>query len=215
MSQEEQILSLFKACKAIWIHSGDPQEPHAELTSGKCSNGYFNCSKVLQYPDLCQTLANELVKRLKTHGVEYVDWVIGLPKGGITLSYEVARIYGAIHGSLEKDPKNPKRMVWRTFDIPKGSTVLQIDDVVVTAGSLFKGRRAVEEGNKEQVNFFTHAGAVIHRPPKLPASYGEIRIVALIEKEIEVFDPENCLLCKAGSSRLRPRTHWKELTRER
>ena len=38
------------------------------------------------------------------------------------------------------------------------------------------------------------------------------QVVALVEKEIRVYKPEECPYCAVGSPRYRPKTHWAELT---
>ncbi|MBU1256074.1 hypothetical protein KKA49_00095 [Patescibacteria group bacterium] len=210
----EMILGWFDKCNAVWIHDGNSKKPHAELTSGLCSNGYFNCSEVLKYPYLNENLAQELVRKLKQNGVNKVDWTIGSPYSAITFSYEVAKAIGAVHAFTEKDPTDQKgkRMIWRRMTIPAGATILQIEELVTTSGTFKEVRRAVEEGNTEPVNFLPEIGILIHRPSKLPVDYGEQKAIALIEKEVWTVSPENCPLCKAGSLRYRPKSHWRELT---
>lgn len=207
-----KILGWFEACDAVWLHDGNPEKPHAELTSGKCSNGFFDCLRVLENPNLCEILALQLAWKLR--GIGRADWVIGSPYAAITFSHEVAKIFEAIHGFCEKDPTDPKgkRMLWRRRTIPAGSTVLQIEELITTAGTMIEVRRAVEEGNSEPVNFLPVVGALVHRPPELPVDYGDRKVTALIEKEVWAVDPSECSLCKAGSKRYRPKTHWKELT---
>jgi len=73
----EEILKWFEACQASWVHSGNPTDPHAELTSGKCSNGFFNCLKVLKFYTLSEILANQLAKKIRVLiGSAHVDVVI-------------------------------------------------------------------------------------------------------------------------------------------
>ena len=217
---EEAILHWFDVCDASWIHDGDPTKPHAELTSGKCSNGYFNCPEVLKHPNLNEILARQLVRLLIENRVKEVDWVIGSAYADITFSYEVAKAFGAIHGFTEKDPIEPKkkRMLWKRMTIPAESTVLQVEELITTSGTFKEVRRAVVEGNAEPVNFLSTVGVLVHRPPELPVDYEidgtKIKLVPLIQKEIWAVDPSECPLCKAGSKRLRPKTHWKELTRK-
>lgn len=216
LSQEE-ILRLFQVAGAAWMHDGDPGKPHAELTSGKCSNGFFNCQLVLEIPNLCEILARELARNILKvirgpwNWGEF--WVIGSPYAAITFSYEVAKRLSAVHGFAEKDPADPtgKRMVWRRRTIPRGSKVLQIEELITTSGTFREVRRAIQEGNEEPVDFYPVVGTLVHRPPKLPADYGDVKVVALVEKEVWAVDPP-CDLCKAGSRRYRPKTHWKELT---
>lgn len=102
--------------------------------------------------------------------------------------------------------------------IPETDNALQIEELTTTAHTLNEVERAVREGNKDgekkvSVNFLPYVGILVHRPPKLPVThYGNRQVIALIEKEIWAVPPDECPLCKAGSKRLRPKTHWKELT---
>lgn len=213
--EEEEIFSWFEICGAGWVRDNDPQKPHAQLTSGKCSNGYFNCPEVLKYPNLCEILAKQLVGKVKEEiNPDEIDWVIGSAYSAITFSYKIAEIMGKIHGFVEKDSSDPngKRMIWQRMKIPAGSNVLQIEELITTAGTMREVQRAIEQGNGEPVNFLPVVGTLVHRPPKLPVDYGERKIIALLEKEIWAVEPAECPLCKAGSPRYRPKTHWKELT---
>lgn len=215
MNQDE-ILKLFREHDASWVHDGDPKKPHAELTSGLCSNGYFDCSRVLCHPNVADILANRLIDLLAKNKVNFtnIDWVVGSAYAAITFSYDVARLIGAIHGFVEKDPMDPsgKRMIWRRMTIPKGARVLQIEELITTSSTFREVRRAVTEGNAEPVEFLPIVGSLVHRPPQLPADYDDINVVALVEKEVWAVKPEDCPLCKAGSKRFRPKSHWAELT---
>jgi len=213
LSQEE-ILHWFDVLDAGWAHDGDPQKPHAELTSGKCSNAFYDCLRVLRHPNLNEILARQLTQKLKADGIGEVDWVIGSPYAAITFSYEVAKALGAIHWFAEKDPTDSKgkKMVWRRMTIPKGARVLQVEELITTSGTFKEVRRAVEQGNSEPVEFLPVVGVLIHRPPKLPVDYDGTKIIAVIEKEVWAIEPNECPLCREGSKRLRPKSNWKELT---
>ena len=218
MVSEVQILLWFQECDAVWIHDGNLKSPHAELTSGLCSNAFFDVMRVLCYPNMNEIFAIQLTRKLRENGVEKVDWVVGSDHAAATFSYEVAKAFGARHDFVEKDPKDPKgkRMLWKRLTIPEGSIVLNAEELITTSSTFRKVRRAVEEGNSESINFLSTIGAVIHRPPELPVDYEidgtEIKVVSLVEKEVWAVDPSECPLCKAGSPRYRPKTHWKELT---
>lgn len=211
MVSEEEILHWFDLCDAAWVHDGDPKKPHAELTSGKCSNGFFDCLRVLRYPNLTEILARQLVTLLANR-IDKPDWVIGSAYAAITFSYEVAKAFGAMHWFVEKDPADAKKMTWARMQLPFSAKVMQIEELITTSGTMMEVRRAVEEGNTEPVKFLPVVGALVHRPPKLPADYGDREVVALVEKEIWAVDPSECSLCQAGSIRYRPKTHWAELT---
>ena len=211
----EEILSWFGICKAYWMHSGDASDPHAELTSEKCSNGFFDCLRVLRYVNLSEILANQLARKIRAAiGDQKVDWVIASPMAGITFGHDVARALGAtIFMFTEKDPNQKDKMLWKRMAIPEGETVLQIEELVTTSKTLNAVQEAVNVGNPNPVNWLPYIGVFVHRPPELPISqYGDRKVVSLIEKAIWAVDPDKCQLCKEGSVRYKPKTHWKELT---
>jgi orotate phosphoribosyltransferase len=218
MASQEEILEVFKACAASWVHDGDPSKPHAKLTSGKHSNGFFDCLRVLCYPHLAEAMAEQLVIRLSSViDCSKVGWVIGSPMAGITFAHEVARLLGpeVIAAFVEKNPDNPDEMIWRRRAIPGDAYVLQVDELVTTAKTLNAVERAVRTGNPNPVNFLPVVGMLVHRPDKLVNSYGDRGVVTVIEKKIWAVRPdkgEPCALCEAGSAALKPKTHWEELT---
>ena len=212
----EIILHWFKRADAGWTHDGNPKSPHAVLHSGKCSNGYFNCSRIFCYPNLCAILASQLVQKIS---FREIDWVVSSSYAAITFGHEVAKVLGARFGFTEKDSEDPKKQIWKRFSIPKNSNVLQIEDLITTSDTFKEVRRAVTEGNPETINFLPFVGALIHRPETLPMSYqiGKkkreiVHVEALIEKEIWTAEQKDCHLCSAGSERLSPKSHWAELT---
>lgn len=213
---EEDILRWFEICGAVWFYNGDPKKPHAQLTSGLCTNGYFDCFKALQFPNLNEILSDQLLTKLVTADPEMitlVDWVIGPSPTAIPLVYEIAKGLNVRYGSIEKDPVDSKKMLWRRSALPKLSGVLLIDDIISTFGTIKATRQAIEISNEEQeIDFLSTVGTLVYRPSKLPVDCGSIKVVALIEKEVWAIKPEDCPLCKAGSPRYKPKTHWKELT---
>lgn len=167
---------------------------------------------MLAVPEVVEVLANELVLRLGERNIGNVGWVIGSAYAAITFSYEVARQLGARHGFTEKDPANPKKMVWNRLTIPAGVPVLQCEELITTFGTVNEVRRAVQEGNKEPVDFLPEIATAFFRPEKIPDISN---IVSLITKEVKVWKPADCPLCAQGSPRLRPRAtqeNWARLT---
>lgn len=212
----EEILSWFRNENAYWIYDGEPspKKAHAELTSGLCSNGFFDCLLVLRYPNIAEILGRQLGE-ISMERIGRVDWVVSSSYAAITFGHEVAKTLGAIFMLVEKDPDDPKgkKMVWRRMTIPAEAQVLQVEELISTSGTFKEVRRAVEDGNSvKPVNFISSVEALIHRPPKLPIEYDGRRVIAVIEKEIQAFDPKECPYCAVGSPRYRPKIHWAELT---
>jgi len=103
------ILKWFDACDAYWMHDGDIKNPHAELTSGMCSNGFFDCLRILKYVNLSEILANQLARKIRDEiGKQKVDWVIASPMAGITFGHDVARALKASVFMFTKKIRNRK-----------------------------------------------------------------------------------------------------------
>ncbi len=209
---EQGILEIYQKAGAVCFfnYNGDPKAPHAELISGLCSDGYVNSSPVLADPKTVGFLALELVEKLKKRNVRDVDWVVGSAYAVITFSYEVARLLGVMHGFVEKNPENPKKMLWKRLTIPGGASVLQCEELITTLGTTLEVRRAIEEGNPEPVRFLPDIATAIYRPAKL-GNTGNIDVIALVAKEVKTWRPEDCPLCKLGSERVRPKQNWARL----
>ncbi|PJE51116.1 MAG: hypothetical protein COV29_02480 [Candidatus Yanofskybacteria bacterium CG10_big_fil_rev_8_21_14_0_10_36_16] len=212
------MLKWFDVCDAYWMHSGKIEDPHVELTSGKCSNGFFDCLRVLKYLNLSEILANQMARKIRFYMPnEKIDWVIGSPMAGITFGHDVARALGAkIFMFTEKDPSQNGKMLWKRVQIPEGETVLQIEELITTSTTLNAVKEAVDEGNYSPVNWVPFIGVLVHRPPELPVSYyGDRGVISLIEKRVWAVEASECELCANGSQRFRPKTHWAELTGKR
>lgn len=209
---EEEILEWFAIAEAGWVHSGNPEDPHAELTSGLCSTAFFDCLRLLKYPNIAEILGCQLGRKLKRASLGKVDWVVSSAYAAITFGHEVAKEIGAIFMNVEKDPSDPKqkRMLWRRMTIPVEAKVLSVEELITTSSTFREVQRAVIEGNTEPVNFIPTVGVLVHRPPDLTSI--DYEAVALVEKEVPAYDPNECPWCEKGSKRYRPKTHWKELT---
>jgi len=204
--EQEEILEWFYLLGAYWLHSGDSRDSHVELTSGNCSNAFFDCLEVLQYVNLSEILANQLARKIKRElNSIRIDRVIGSPMAAITFAHDVARAIDApISNFLEKDPKNPMQMLWNRRVIQEDEKVLQIEELITTAHTLNEVERAIQQGNPNSVNFVSIIGTLVHRPAKLPIThYGERKVIALIEQEVWSVLQSECPLCKQGSERFR------------
>lgn len=216
---ESEIIGLFHNCKAIWFHDGRPASPHAELTTGLCSNVYFDCSKVAEYPRIWEILAIQLYKKILHHTYlmqnPHIDWVAGSAYSAITFSYELAKLFSAKHGFLKKDPSDPKRkkIIWEGSRIRPAERVLRIEELITTLETTLEVHRVMKKANPDpDIDFLSVVGCIVHRPPKLPVAYHDIEVVSLIEREVWAVNTKECPLCKKGSKRLRPRENWEELT---
>ena len=78
---EAEILDIFKKTEALL-------EGHFLLTSGRHSNVYFQCAKVLQYPEYTEKVCSLIADHFRAYDI---DTVIAPAIGGIVVGQEVAR----------------------------------------------------------------------------------------------------------------------------
>jgi orotate phosphoribosyltransferase len=166
-------------------------EGHFLLSSGRHSNGYCQCAKLLQYPDRAAAVLSVVVAKLQ--GIP-VDIVVGPAMGGIIVAYELGRQLGvpAIFTEREED----KMTLRRGFEVHPGQRVLITEDVVTTGKSSFETIEALKKYGVEIVGI----ACIANR------STGDIGypIFEAIKLDIESWDAENCPLCKQGIPYVKP-----------
>lgn len=208
---DEEICHVFRLCDALWLHSGNPRDPHAELTSGKCSNGFVDVSRTLRFTNLCELLAHKLWVKINEHYTGPVDWVIGSDHAAAIFSHSVATYFQCQHDFTEKGPN--KTQLWKRLTIQKDEVVLQVEELMTTAKTLRAVREGIRKGNAFQpVTFAPLAAVLVHRSDVYEIESAPI--ISLIHLDIKSWEPDKCPLCDKGSKRLRPksRENWAKLT---
>ena len=215
---EDEVLEWFKVLKAGWVHNGNPRQCHALLHSGKHSDGFFLCKRVLKYPNLREILAKALALAFRSDSRgnhEKVDGVFGAPYSSITLAAEVGRFLGVPNYIVEKhyfqDIGNA--MVFKSDDpIPEGARLLQVEELITTFDSAKATRDAIVAGNPNRVEFVPFVCTLVHRPSKMCEEYEGAKLVAIINRQVSAWDQTDCPLCKLGSVVVAPKTNWAKLT---
>ena len=122
---KDKYIEMFKKTGALL-------EGHFVLTSGRHSSSYFQCAKVLQYPQYLSQFSKEIVKELSTE-LE-VDKVISPAVGGIVLGTEIGRLLNK--PTIFAERTNGKMSLRRGFKIDKNEKILVVEDVITTGGSV-------------------------------------------------------------------------------
>ncbi|MFH0702426.1 MAG: orotate phosphoribosyltransferase [bacterium] len=163
---------------------------HFELSSGFHSSQYFQCAKLLQYPDLAQTAGSELAKLFECQ----IDVVVSPALGGLIIGHETARALNKKFIFAER--KDGVLCLRRGFEISKDEKVLIIEDVITTAKSALETAGLVQEFGGEIVGY----GCIVDR------SEGKtnLNIKSLIKMNAEVYDPADCPLCEQGIESVKP-----------
>ena len=171
----------------IFADAGGLLKGHFLLTSGLHSDTYLEKFQVLQHPKHTERLCAELARRFADEGV---DVVVGPVTGGIILAYEVARQLGA--RAIFTEREDGVMCLRRGFAINPGEKVLVVEDIVTTGGSV-KEVLAVLEKTPGQI---AGVGLLIDRSGG-KVDFG-VRTEALLQLDIEVWQPSDCPLCRAN-----------------
>ena len=179
--------------KKIFIDSGALLEGHFRLTSGRHSDRYIQCARVLMEPNYTAALCGHLAEAFKD---EAVDLVVGPAMGGIVISYEMARQLGV--PSLFTERVDGKMTLRRNFVIEPGQKVLVVEDVVTTGGSV-----------KEVIDIVRENGGVVVGVALLvDRSNGKVdlgtRVEACLSMDVKSYEADECPLCKAGLPIIKP-----------
>jgi len=174
------IIEMFREVEAIL-------DGHFLLSSGKHSNRYIQCAKLLQYPDKAEKVINIVANKVKELEV---DVVVGPAMGGIIVAYELGRQLGK--SAIFTERENGKMKLRRGFEIKKGQKILISEDVVTTGKSSVETIQTIKEYGGEVIGI---ACLVDRRNSEVDLKYP---IYSAIELEVENYDIKDCPLCQKG-----------------
>jgi orotate phosphoribosyltransferase len=126
--------------------SGAMLEGHFLLSSGRHSDRYFQCAKLLQYPDRAAAALADVAEKIKSDiqaGKLKIDAVVGPAMGGIVVAYELGRQLGLPAFFTERDDTGTM-VLRRGFEVQPGHKILITEDVVTTGKSYGECAAALE-----------------------------------------------------------------------
>jgi orotate phosphoribosyltransferase len=180
--------------------SGAMLEGHFLLSSGRHSDRYFQCARLLQYPDRAALALEDVAARIRADmaaGKIGVDAVVGPAMGGIVVAYELGRQLGLPAFFTERDESGAMTLR-RGFEVTPGLRVLIAEDVVTTGKSSGESAAALE---KLGARVCALACVADRRAPGVPVSWPLYAAAAL---EAANWEPDACELCKKGIPAIKP-----------
>lgn len=177
--QQGDVLDALKGANAIL--SG-----HFQLTSGRHSDTYVQCARVLEDPALTTALAGAMAEKVSGR---QIDLVAAPAVGGIIIGFAVAQALGVKFIFTER--QDGAMVFRRNFHIEPGERVLVVEDVVTTGGSVAEVVDLVRAAGGE----VAAVTSIIDRGGKkaFDAEY-----LPLLELEVESMEPQDCPQCAAG-----------------
>ncbi len=176
--EKEKILELFRTTEAL-------QQGHFRLSSGLHSLEYFQCARVLQFPQYNELLCGDIARFFHDWRV---DFVVAPAIGGIMVGQEVARQM-RVRG-IFAERENDRMVLRRGFEVKQGERVLVCEDVVTTGGSVVEVMDYVKYFGATVVG----VAAVVDRSTK-PINFG-VQFFSLLKMAVPTYKPEICPLCE-------------------
>jgi orotate phosphoribosyltransferase len=180
--------------------SGAMLEGHFLLSSGRHSNRYFQCAKLLQYPDKAAASLAPVAARIRADievGKLAVDAIVGPALGGIIVAYELGRQLGLPAFFTERDDAG-NMALRRGFEVKEGQRILIAEDVITTAKSSGESARALEALGAKVVAL---ACVVDRRATGVETLWP---VYAASKIEAANWDAPECELCKQGIPAVKP-----------
>jgi orotate phosphoribosyltransferase len=175
----EEVRAEFEAAGAILTG-------HFQLTSGRHSDTYVQCARVLEDTALTTRLARELARDFEAGDI---DLVAAPAVGGIVIGFAVAQALGV---PLVFSEREAGRMTFRRgFVVPEGARVLVVEDVVTTGGSVAEVVELVREAGGSVVA----VAALIDRGGEKAFDADFAPLLALC---VDSWEASECALCAAG-----------------
>ena len=175
-----ETLAMFKSTGALL-------DGHFRLTSGRHSDSYFQCAKVLQHPEHLSAICSAIAGHFRGAGI---TTVISPAIGGIVVGTEVGRQLGV--KTIFAERKEGTMTIRRGFVIEPTEKVLVVEDVITTGGSVAEVIELVKAAGATVAG----VGSVVDR------SNGRVRLsdnqYSLLSLEVVSHAPEECPLCKEG-----------------
>ncbi|WP_373898190.1 orotate phosphoribosyltransferase [Haloimpatiens sp. FM7315] len=178
------VIDVLKECNALL-------EGHFLLSSGKHSNRYVQCAKLLQYPEKAEKVLKVVVDKIKD--LDF-DIVVGPAMGGVIVAYEIGRQAGKPAIFTERVDGN--MALRRGFEISEGQKILITEDVVTTGKSSLETARLLEGLGGKVIGICCIADRGESNMPYPVYSATKI--------EVKSYEKENCPLCEKNIPYIKP-----------
>ncbi|MEP1931074.1 MAG: orotate phosphoribosyltransferase [Roseibium sp.] len=171
----DEVLAIFKEAGAFL-------EGHFILTSGLRSPVFLQKARVFMFPDKTEKLCKALADKIRSAGLGPIDYIVSPALGGLIPGYETARHLNVPAMWVERE-EGEFRL--RRFELPKGSRVIVVEDIVTTGLSC-----------RETVTSLKVLGAeVLGVACLIDRSGGEADasapVIALAEYKVPAYEPDN------------------------
>lgn len=179
--ENKNVLDILRDC-------GSLLEGHFLLTSGKHSDRYCQCAKLMQHPDKAAEALSVVTEQIKDVGATII---VGPAMGGIVVAYELARQLGL--PGIFTERVDGEMALRRGFTLSENDRVLIAEDVVTTAKSTLETTEVIERTGAKVIGLCCIVDRRTPDAAKLP-----FPIYSATQLDVQTFNASDCELCKKG-----------------
>jgi orotate phosphoribosyltransferase len=174
--KHEKVLKEFRDAEALL-------EGHFLLSSGRHSDKYLQCARVMMDPARAARLCRALTKKVIGEIPKAIDLVVSPAMGGVIVGYEMARQLKVPSVFFER--VDGEFQLRRGFEIPNRAKCLMVEDIVTTGLSSRECIKAI----RDQGGVVAGAACLIDRSNG-KAKIGT-RLVPLTRLDVATYDGNN------------------------
>jgi len=187
--KHEKVLEEFRNAGALL-------EGHFLLSSGRHSERYLQCARVMMDPTRAARVCRALAKKVKEEINKEIDLVVSPAMGGVLVGYEMARqlkvpaiFFERVEGAFA---------LRRGFEIPRRAKCLMVEDIVTTGLSSQECIDAIR----------AEGGVVVGAACLIDRSNGKAKIgtklVPLTKLDVATYDAKDLPAHLKGSMAVKP-----------
>jgi orotate phosphoribosyltransferase len=184
--ENQFVIETLKSC-------GSLLDGHFLLTSGKHSDRYCQCARLLQYPDKAAEVLALVAEQVKHLGATVI---VGPAMGGVIVAYELARQLGLPGVFTER--VDGEMTLRRGFELTGNDRVLISEDVVTTGKSTLETVKAIESCGARVLGLCCIAD---RRAPGVEVPFP---LYAATTLNVQTFEADDCPLCKQNIPVVKP-----------
>ena len=178
--ENNMVLDILREC-------GSLLEGHFLLTSGKHSDRYCQCAKLLQYPERAERVLALVADQVRALGATVV---VGPAMGGVIPAYELARQL-RVRGIFTERVEDVMQLR-RGFALEASDNVLVCEDVITTGKSTLETLAVLQETGARVIGLC----CLVDR--RVPGVELPLPLYAATTLNVQTFEAGSCSLCEQG-----------------
>lgn len=219
----EEFLSIAKLLGAFWMYDyqalkDDRPGLHAELKSGRHSDGFFAAKILLSQGNMLDIISHQMLCKLESTGMkssDYPDFVIGIPDSATQLGQAIARRLLIGDEVLVRKDENG-HMVTEQVAICPNMNILVVEDVCTRATATQEVIRLIQSQGWDAPNIIPYVLVILNRGGLSTIRAGDldVEVLPLVTCRMNDWESAECPLCERGSRAIKPKRSqesWNEL----